>query len=219
MTKMLFGASHASPEPRLTLRQLTADAARGLFMGNRGGRIHKDARAKTRTPPLGVEAVDLLRSSISKIGSARVWGDGYTELFFLDEVIATRGRPPSSVLRMLAPMRMRLRNAGKGRPDKNQARHRWLKSCTCSGWMAVTSVHPHATFRSADGTMIARGGEAYAVKGDALLRWSPSGYGPRILRQSAETVDVLTPLGIVNAFGRISAAMASDCFTLKQQWP
>jgi hypothetical protein len=65
---------------------LFATAARGLFLGNRGGRFHRDDRT------LGVRRW-VSRSWICcclefKGRHRNVWGAGYTELFFLDEPTA-----------------------------------------------------------------------------------------------------------------------------------
>jgi hypothetical protein len=48
-----------------------------------------------------------------------------------------------------------------------------------------------------DGTMIAIGNAAYAVRGEILLRWSPAGYGGRTPRAAAGEADLLTPPSIV----------------------
>ena len=48
-----------------------------------------------------------------------------------------------------------------------------------------------------DGAMIVIGGDAFALRGQRLLRWTPSGYGaPQPLPTSIE-VDVLTPPAIL----------------------
>jgi hypothetical protein len=48
-----------------------------------------------------------------------------------------------------------------------------------------------------DGVMIAREGAALAVRGDALLRWSPASYLERRLRPASGAVDVLTPPPVI----------------------
>ncbi len=45
--------------------------------------------------------------------------------------------------------------------------------------------------------MIAIDGEAFAVRGKYMLRWTPSGYGPPVARPRGIDVDVLTPPSIV----------------------
>ena len=66
--------------------ELFAAPARGTLMGNRGGRIHDDRRqlgarrwASKQWICCRLDFKDRHRT---------VWGDGYTELFFLDEVTA-----------------------------------------------------------------------------------------------------------------------------------
>lgn len=64
-----------------------ASEARGLFMGNRGGRLHDP-----ETRQLGNRRHASKRwicCALDFRGRRReIWGDGYTELFFLDEVTA-----------------------------------------------------------------------------------------------------------------------------------
>ena len=65
---------------------LHAVAARGLLMGNRGGRLHRAdstlgaARWRSRA----------WIACVTRFGDRRrsVWGDGYSEIFFLDEATA-----------------------------------------------------------------------------------------------------------------------------------
>ena len=65
---------------------LFASPARGLLMGNRGGRIHEDERRLGRRR-WASRAWICCRLDF-KGRRRRVWGDSYTELFFLDEVTA-----------------------------------------------------------------------------------------------------------------------------------
>ncbi|HVP98903.1 MAG TPA: hypothetical protein VMS87_06560, partial [Roseiarcus sp.] len=65
---------------------LHAVEARGAFMGNRGGRIHDGERRLTGrrwTSRRWIVCVCEFRGRRRK-----VWGEGYTELFFLDEPTA-----------------------------------------------------------------------------------------------------------------------------------
>jgi hypothetical protein len=48
-----------------------------------------------------------------------------------------------------------------------------------------------------DGAFIALEEGAFAVRGDALLRWSPEGYNGRKPRPRAGHIDVLTPPAIL----------------------
>ncbi len=54
-------------------------------------------------------------------------------------------------------------------------------------------------------------GEAFAVRGDALLRWTPQGYDARKPRPRGVTVDVLTPPAILAVLSAgYQAALASE---------
>jgi sugar lactone lactonase YvrE len=48
-----------------------------------------------------------------------------------------------------------------------------------------------------DGAMIAIDGEAFAVRGNALLRWTPKGYVTGERRMRGATANLLTPPSIV----------------------
>jgi len=48
-----------------------------------------------------------------------------------------------------------------------------------------------------DGAFIALDDAAFAVRGDALLRWTPRGYDARVPRPRGNMVDVLTPPAIL----------------------
>jgi hypothetical protein len=66
--------------------ELCAFCARGLFMGNRGGRFHTDAKTLTRRRWASRQWICCV---LDFKGCRRViWGRSYTELFFLDEPIA-----------------------------------------------------------------------------------------------------------------------------------
>ena len=48
-----------------------------------------------------------------------------------------------------------------------------------------------------DGAFVALDGAAFAIKGDALLHWTPEGYAGRKPRPRGVTADVLTPPAIL----------------------
>ena len=58
-------------------------------------------------------------------------------------------------------------------------------------------THRRAIDTLPDGAMIARDGEAFAVRGPELLPWTPAGYAQAMPRPHAVAVDVLTPPGIL----------------------
>ena len=66
--------------------ELCAFCARGLFMGNRGGRFHTDAKTLTRRRWASRQWICCV---LEFKGRRRdVWSSSYTELFFLDEPTA-----------------------------------------------------------------------------------------------------------------------------------
>ena len=66
--------------------ELFADRARGLFMGNRGGRLHTAQRTLTRRRWTSRAWICCVLDFNNRRRS--VWGNSYTELFFLDEPTA-----------------------------------------------------------------------------------------------------------------------------------
>src|SRR4029450_5546706 len=66
--------------------ELVASPARGTLMGNRGGRLH-DAQRKLTVRRWVTRAWICCRLDF-KDRHRDVWSEGYTELFFLDEVTA-----------------------------------------------------------------------------------------------------------------------------------
>jgi hypothetical protein len=53
-----------------------------------------------------------------------------------------------------------------------------------------------------DGAMVALGRDAFAVRGERLLRWAPSGYDHARPRPREKQVDVLTPPAILAVLSR-----------------
>lgn len=168
--------------------EIVAVPARGTFMGNRGGRIHDPAK-----------------KTLIRRWTSRAWicclleyrgqhhepmGEGYTSLFFLDEVTAlAAGHRPCFFCRradakdflarfehpLKAPEFDRLAHAD--RLDERRGKR--------------TFVAPLATLP--DAAMLALDGRAYAVRREGLLEWSPEGYGPVLPRSGIDRVEVLTP--------------------------
>jgi hypothetical protein len=171
-----------------------AVAARGSFMGNRGGRLHRDDRTlsgsrwKTKHWLICVCAFKNRRRD--------VWGRFYTELFFLDEptALAAGHRPCFECRRQAANA---FRAAFPGSPTRVDPMDQTLQSERADGcrkrlWRARLGDLP-------DGAMIARGGRAYAVRAGALLPWSFAGYGAPEPLAAEAVADVLTPPSTVAA--------------------
>jgi hypothetical protein len=182
---------------------LFSGAARGLFMGNRGGRIHDP---ETRT-------LDARRRWTSKAWiccetsfrerSRAVWSEGYTELFFLDEVtaLAAGHRPCFECRRKAATDFAAAFAAGNGMPSAPPAARidkilhaERLDPDSAAGrdkklYVAFIDTLP-------DGAVIAYDGavrQAYGIRGGYVLPWSAEGWGGPLPRPRRQLVTLVTP--------------------------
>jgi hypothetical protein len=177
--------------------ELFAAPARGTFMGNRGGRFHTPAR--TLTARRWASRQWICCALTFKDRHRDVWGQFYTELFFLDEPTAlAAGHRPCFECR---------------RQDAENFAESWRmaqRKCRRPRAAEMDEVLHHERLhgrakrrhrRSIDGlpddVFIALGGAAFALRGDALLRWTPQGYTARMPRPRGSKVDVLTPPAII----------------------
>jgi hypothetical protein len=172
--------------------ELIADPARGLLFGNRGGRFHGDDRTLGRRRFASRQWICCVLSF--KDRQRNVWGRGYTELFFLDEVtaLAAGHRPCFECRRRDA---LAFAGAFPGGPLRAPAMDRVLHAERLDGRGKRT--HRRDVDALPDGAMLRRGNAAFAVRGNRLLPWTPSGYGAALARPHGEVLDVLTPLSIV----------------------
>ena len=173
---------------------LHAVAARGAFMGNRGGRLHGPDRTlggRRWTSRRWIVCVCSFR------GRRRtVWGEGYTELFFLDEPTAlAAGHRPCFECRREAAMAFLA--AFPGAPANADAMDAVLHGERLDGrrkrlGRARLSALP-------DGAMVAIEDRAYAVRGGKFWPWGFAGYGAPADFDGETEVDVLTPPSTVAA--------------------
>jgi hypothetical protein len=182
--------------------ELFAAAARGLFMGNRGGRFH---RADRRLGARRWSSRQWICCRLEFKGRARqVWGAGYTELFFLDEptALAAGHRPCFECRRVQAQAFADAFAQGLRLPTAPRAAEmdRILHAERLDG--RCKRRHPMPVDGLPDGTFVtlaAQPAVTYAVRGPRLLTWTPSGYGGARERPSGIALDVLTPPAIVAA--------------------
>jgi hypothetical protein len=176
---------------------LIADSARGLFMGNRGGRLHDDARKLTARRWASRQWICCALAFKNR--HRAVWGDSYTELFFLDEVtaLAAGHRPCFECRRADATAFAEAWARASGHRPGAAQMDAILHGERLDGHRKRT--HRRHASDLPDATMIALDGSAYAVRGGAHFRWSPIGYAERCSRPAAGHVDVLTPPSIVSA--------------------
>lgn len=177
---------------------LFATPARGTLMGNRGGRIHTDDRALSSRRWTSRQWICCV---LDFRGRQRdVWGRFYTELFFLDEVTAlAAGHRPCFECRRRDAQAFASQFPIKGRASA-PAMDRVLHAERLDG--KVKRIHRRKLDALPDGAMITRDGEAYAVRGHRLLRWTPRDYKDAKRRPRGVTVDVLTPPAILKVLSR-----------------
>lgn len=176
---------------------LFAAPARGLFMGNRGGRFHTGAKTLTARRWASRQWICCV---LDFRGRHRdVWGRFYTELFFLDEVTAlAAGHRPCFECRRQEALAFaenwqhaRKLRARPTASEMDQVLHRERLDGRAK------RLHRARIDDLPDGAFIALEEGAFAVRGDALLRWTPAGYDARRPRPRGITVDVLTPRSIL----------------------
>jgi hypothetical protein len=169
---------------------LFATRARGTLMGNRGGRLHDDAR-KLGTRRWTSKAWICCRLEFNDRHRA-VWGDSYTELFFLDEVTAlAAGHRPCFECRRKDAERFAVLFSGQKKRARAAAMDKILHAERLDG--NAKRIHRRPLDALPDGAMFTVDGVSFAVRGDKLLRWTPSGYAGKQARPRGIAVDVLTP--------------------------
>jgi hypothetical protein len=174
--------------------ELFATPARGMLMGNRGGRLHNERRALgTRRWATRQWICCQLEFNNRHRG---VWGDSYSELFFLDEVTAfAAGHRPCFECRRRDAEFFTLLFSGKRKRASAPAMDKVLHAERLDG--KAKRLHRRGLDDLPDGAMIVLEGEAYSVRGERLLRWTPAGYAAARPRPRAMPVDVLTPPSIL----------------------
>jgi hypothetical protein len=178
--------------------ELFVTSARGLFMGNRGGRFHTDAQRLTSRRWVSPQWICCVTRF--KQRKRDVWGRFYTELFFLDEptALAAGHRPCfecrrkdaeafTEYWRQAQSLTVRPRAA-----DMDEVLHRERLNGKAK------RRHRRSVDDLPDGAFISLDGAAFAVHGDALLRWTAAGYEEREPRSGGIMVDVLTPPAILD---------------------
>lgn len=185
--------------------EIVAVPERGTCMGNRGV-LHDDEGRIKRAWQLRRWIVCVLEFRGRK---RTVMTPGhYTELFFLDEATAlAAGHRPCAECRHARFLDF-CSAWGQARPDGGRSARPTAQEI--DDRLHAERVAPDRskhTFEAAldglpDGVFVAVpawGEEAYLVRGDELLAWSPGGYRERRRRPKGEEVRVLTPPSMVKA--------------------
>lgn len=179
--------------------ELFAAPVRGTLLGNRGGRIHDDRQKLGRRRWASKQWICCKLAFNDR--HRDVWGDGYTELFFLDEVTAfAAGHRPCFECRRHDAEHFARLFSDKTQRASAAAMDQALHAERLSGKAKCTHARDIDTLP--DGAMIVRDGDAYAVRGDHLLRWTQSGYAEPTPRPRGIAVDVLTPPSIIAVLER-----------------
>jgi len=178
--------------------ELSAVPARGLLFGNRGGRIHGEDRCLTRRR--WTSRAWICCRLAFKNRQRNVWGNSYTELFFLDDPTAlAAGHRPCFECRRTDALAFAAAWARAHRlnvPPRAGEMDAVLHAHRLQG--RAKRRHCVAIDDLPDGAIIAEGDHPSAVRGDALLPWSFAGYGSPRPRPRAVEVDLLTPPAIVS---------------------
>ena len=135
--------------------ELIATPARGTLLGNRGGRIHDDERKLTARRWTSKQWICCQLDFNNR--HRKVWGDGYTELFFLDEVTAlAAGHRPCFECRRKDAERFAALFSGKAKRASAPAMDKILHAERLAG--KAKRTHRRAIDTLPDGAMIVRDG-------------------------------------------------------------
>jgi len=179
--------------------ELVATPARGTMMGNRGGRLH-DAQRKLGNRRWTSKQWICCKLDFNDRHRA-VWGDSYTELFFLDEVTAlAAGHRPCFECRRKDAETFATLFSDAGTRATAAAMDKALHAERLSG--KAKRLHRRDVDTLLDAAMIVLDGEVFAVRADQLLPWTPSGYGPARPRPHGQDIEVLTPPSILAVLAR-----------------
>jgi hypothetical protein len=170
--------------------ELFALPARGTLMGNRGGRLHGTGKTLGSRRWASRQWICCVLAFNNR--QRKVWGDSYTELFFVDEVTAlAAGHRPCFECRRKDAENFAALFSGKTKRVSAPAMDMILHAERLDG--KAKRMHKRKIDTLPDGTVIALGGKAFAVRGESLLAWSPPGYAQVLPRPRGIAVDMLTP--------------------------
>ncbi|MEM7634282.1 MAG: hypothetical protein AAF299_06965 [Pseudomonadota bacterium] len=174
--------------------EIVISPARGMLMGNRGGKLHDPATQtliRTQSSRQWITCVLDFKSR-----QRQVMGNGYTELFFMDEVTALAAghrpcfecRRKDAVSFQAAWKASQVLAVAPSAPDMDRALsvERRAKGGAKITWAARPDSLP-------DGAMVRVGEQLMAVRGRKFLPWAASGYGAPVPLDLNIAVEVLTP--------------------------
>jgi hypothetical protein len=174
--------------------ELIATLARGLMMGNRGGRFH-DPATKTLGGRRWASRHWICCVLDFKQRHHDVWGRSYTALFFCDEVtaLAAGHRPCFECRRDDARAFSEAVARGLGLVARPSAAELDLMLDAERREGRVKRLHRLPFETLPDGAMIEHEGAPHAVAGRRLLAWSAAGYFAKCRRPARGDAAALTP--------------------------
>jgi hypothetical protein len=176
--------------------ELIASPARGTLTGNRGGRLHDDNRKLAALRWISKQWICCKLDFKNR--HRVVWGAGYSELFFLDEVTAfAAGHRPCFECRRKDALAFA---HAFPRVSRSGAIDQILHKERLDG--KAKRLHRRTIDGLPDGSVIAVDGAPFAVRGKRLLQWTPGGYGQTRRRPRNIVVDLLTPPSILAVLKR-----------------
>ncbi|MFN3172433.1 MAG: hypothetical protein ACE37E_17250 [Hyphomicrobiales bacterium] len=181
---------------------LHAVSSRGTLMGNRGGRIH-DPDTRNLLPARRWASRAWIACVLSFKGRQRtLWGESYTELFFLDEVTALAAghrpcfecRRPDAKAFQAALFNGLKDNQGSESPPKAPVIDRLLHEAR------VGEKPSRARLRDLPAaSMIVMDDQVFAIRDRALFPWSFDGYGKPLHIDGDSVLEVVTPAPVIAA--------------------
>lgn len=180
--------------------ELFATSARGTLFGNRGGKFHRDDRTLGRRRHASRQWICCVLSF--KDRQRNVWGRYYTELFFLDEPAAlAAGHRPCFECRRDEATDFALKFSGSGVRASALEMDDALHAERLDG--RVKRRHRRKIDDLPDGVFITlSGNDAFAVREEHLLRWTPEGYADPQPRPVRREILMLTPPSIADVLAR-----------------
>jgi hypothetical protein len=194
--------------------RIIRSAARGTYMGNRGGALQNAQQEIVRQykGPRWITCVLEFKERRREVMTPGL----YTELFFLDEAVAfAAGHRPCAECRrprfnaFVDAWKRRHPGGAASAPEIDAGLHR--ARIGGSGKLTYTA----ALNSLPNGAFVEIEGDAYLVWGDALLFWSPERYLKKLHRPDNLAVTVLTPAPAVECFGEGYVPQVHDsCFAI-----
>lgn len=185
--------------------RLIASATRGTLMGNRGGRFHDPVTQTVtkRVPWANKQWISCILQFKNR--HRTVWTQGYTELFFLDEVTAlSAGHRPCFECRRTDAKSFQA--ALFSACADQEGWENLPKVATMDALLHLARTSDEARYGAVDqlpiGAMFEVEREIFAVTSVGAKRWTLAGYGETTDFDGGTNIRVVTPAPIVAALAK-----------------